>query len=247
MLILGIETSTAVSSVALWSREGPVAGALLGHGRHHVEFLVPAIERMCADAGSSMDRVTGVAVGLGPGLFTSMRVGIATAKTIAQALTVPVVGISSLDLIAFGVRFSPKLICACTDAHRGEVFAAFYRKVPGGVERVSDYGAWTPDALAAEVVARDEETLFAGNGAMTYMDVLGRLDKAEVARGGTQYPRADALCELAIPRLEREEFEPVFSLEPLYIRKSDAEIKWEERGVTIERPNRVKIPKKATR
>ncbi|HEV2685716.1 MAG TPA: tRNA threonylcarbamoyladenosine biosynthesis protein TsaB, partial [Actinomycetota bacterium] len=158
-------------------------------------------------------------------------------------LDVPIAGISSLDLLAFNVRFSPKLICASVDARRGEVFAAFYRQAPHGVHRLSSYTAWEPKALAAEAIARDEDVLFVGNGALVYHDQLGEI--GEVAAGGSQYPRAEALCELAAPMFERGETGSLPLLEPLYVRRSDAEINWERRGVVIKRPDRVKISKKA--
>ena len=242
MLILGIETSTAATSVSLWSQQGRVAGTTLVRDRGHVEFLMPAILQTAELAGVSFDQLTGVAVGLGPGLFTSLRVGVATAKTLAQTLDVPIVGVSSLDLLAFSVRFTPKLICACVDARRGEVFAAFYRKALGGLRRINEYLAWEPKSLAAEASAYGERVLFVGNGAEVYPDAFGGI--GEVASGGTQFPRAEALCELAALRFQRQETTPVGFVEPLYVRLSDAEINWERRGVLIERPDRVKISKK---
>ena len=243
MMILGIETSTAASSVSFWSERGRVGGTTIARERGHIEFLMPAVLQTAEMAGVSLDQITGVASGIGPGLFTSLRVGVATAKTLAQVLDVPIVGISSLDLLAFNVHFSPKLICAAVDARRGEVFAAFYRQAPHGVHRLSDYTAWEPKALAAEVIAREEEVLFVGNGALVYHDELGEI--GEVAGGGSQYPRAEALCELAAPMFERHENTSIALLEPLYVRRSDAEINWERRGVVIKRPDRVKISKKA--
>jgi tRNA threonylcarbamoyladenosine biosynthesis protein TsaB len=243
MLILGIETSTNATSVSFWSERGRVAGTTIARERGHVEFLMPAILQSAHLAGVSLDQLTGVAVGLGPGLFTSLRVGVATAKTLAQVLQIPIVGLSSLDLLAYNVRFTPKLVCACVDARRGEVFAAFYRQAPGSIHRLTDHLAWEPKALAAEAIARGEEVLFVGNGALVYGDELGGI--GEVATGATQYPRAEALCELAAPRFAREETTLVALVEPMYVRRSDAEINWERRGVVIKRPDRVRISKKA--
>src|ERR671919_783460 len=144
MLVLGIETSTAVSSVALGTEQGTVGAAQVSRGKGHAEFLVPAIRYIAGEADVQMRSVAGVAVGIGPGLFTGMRVGVATAKSIAQALRVPIVGIPSLDLLAYGVRYTPRLICAAVDARRGEVFTAFYRQVPGGGARISDFLAGAP-------------------------------------------------------------------------------------------------------
>jgi tRNA threonylcarbamoyladenosine biosynthesis protein TsaB len=243
MLVLGIETSTAVSSVALGTEQGTVGAAQVSRGKGHAEFLVPAIRYIAGEADVQMRSVAGVAVGLGPGLFTGMRVGVATAKSIAQALRIPIVGIPSLDLLAYGVRYTPRLICAAVDARRGEVFTAFYRQVPGGVQRISDYVAWPPERLAGEVEARGEETLFVGNGALVYRERLphARIEHASLSQA---FPTASALVELALPRFMREDTDPLLELEPLYVRKTDAEIAWERRGVVILRPDRVKIPKR---
>jgi tRNA threonylcarbamoyladenosine biosynthesis protein TsaB len=243
MLVLGIETSTTVSSVAIGSERGLVASATLARDKGHAEFVVPAIRYIASEAGIAMRSLGGVAVGIGPGLFTGMRVGVATAKSIAQALRIPIVGLPSLDLLAYGVRYTPRLICAAADARRGEIFAAFYRQVPGGIQRQSDYVAWPPDRLAAEVEARREDTLFVGNGALLYRQRLPRA-RTEHASVAQAFPTAAALVELALPRFIREDTDPLLELEPLYVRKTDAEIAWERRGVVIQRPDRVKISKK---
>jgi tRNA threonylcarbamoyladenosine biosynthesis protein TsaB len=242
MLVLGIETSTEVSSVALGSERGIVGSASLARGRGHVEFLVPALRFVADQADVSMSSLAGVAVGIGPGLFTGMRVGVATAKATAQALRIPIVGIPSLDLLAYGVRFSPRLICACIDARRGEVFSAFYRQVPGGVQRLGEYVAWPPERLAAEVQARGEDVLFVGSGALVYRKRLPAA-RAEYASPSHAFPGAEALVELALPRFMREDTDPLLELEPLYVRKADAVIAWEQQGVVIRRPDRVKIRK----
>lgn len=246
MLILGMETSTPVSSVALGSEQGLVASQLLARGRGHSEFVMPAIQSMCDQAGVRLSSLAGIAVGLGPGLFTGMRVGVTTAKTMAQALGIPIVGIPSLDILAYPVRYSPKLICACIDAKRGEVFAAEYRAVPGGLQRESIYRAWKPERLAVDIDARAQDVLFVGNGALLYRDKL-QTDRCDFASIEYAFPRADVLVELAVPRFQREEFDSIYDLQPLYVRKADAEIVWEERGVVIERPARVKVSKRARR
>ena len=221
MLVLGIETSTAVSSVALGTEQGAIASALLGRGKGHEEFVVPGIRFIMEQSEVPMRQLSGVAVGIGPGLFTGMRVGVATAKSMAQALRIPIVGIPSLDLLAYSVRHTSRLICACVDARRGEVFSAFYRQVPGGVQRLSEYVAWRPERLAGEVQGRSQEVLFVGNGALVYRDKLTAA-RAEFASYAQAFPTAASLVELALPRFIREDTDPLLELEPLYVRKTDA-------------------------
>jgi tRNA threonylcarbamoyladenosine biosynthesis protein TsaB len=244
VLVLGIETSTAVSSVALGSEQGIVGSAQLGRGKGHEQFVVPAIRFVLEQAEVPARQLAGIAVGVGPGLFTGMRVGVATAKTMAQALRIPIVGIPSLDLLAYSVRHSPRLICACVDARRGEIFSAFYRQVPGGVQRLTEYEAWPPARLAGEVQARSEDVLFVGDGALVYREKLNAA-RAEFASQAQAFPTASALVELAVPRFLREDSDPLLELEPLYVRKTDAEIAWERQGVVIRRPDRVKIAKRS--
>lgn len=234
MLVLGIETSTPVSSVAIGGERGIAASVLASGARGHAEFLVPAIRSLCEQAGVPLRELGGVAAGLGPGLFTGMRVGIATAKALAQALEIPIAGVPSLDLLAHGVRHSPRLICACVDARRGEVFAAFYRQAPGGVRREGEHTVLPPEALAAEAAARSEDLLFVGDGSLAYRDRLAG-GRAEFAPPGLAHPSARSLVELAAPRLARGEADPLLDFVPLYVRRADAEIKWEERGVVMGR------------
>src|SRR6266571_1939684 len=168
VLVLAIETSTPQTAVALGNEQGIIAATVLTMGRAGDEVVMPAITHLLEWSDISLSSVSGVAVGLGPGLFTGMRVGIAAAKTLAQLLQVPIAGLTSLDVVAFSVRYSRRLICAVVDAKRGEVFHAFYLPVPGGIARQSNFEVASPEALRAELEARPEDILLVGNGALVY-------------------------------------------------------------------------------
>jgi len=230
MLILGLETSTLRSSVALVQRDRVVASASLGVARRHGEFVAPAI-RFCLDqAGVGADRITGVAVGVGPGLFTGLRVGIATAQSFAAARQLPTVGLSGLDVLAFRERYVDRPICAVIDARRGELFWAFYRSAPGGVQRQAPMQVGTIDTLVAELTAHaDGDHLVVGDGALAHRD---RLEHAEATVAGPDvaWPDAADLAELSAPRFEREQTDRPDDLRPIYLRDADARIGWETRG-----------------
>ncbi|HET9442693.1 MAG TPA: tRNA (adenosine(37)-N6)-threonylcarbamoyltransferase complex dimerization subunit type 1 TsaB [Acidimicrobiales bacterium] len=230
MIILGIETATQQVGCAIGGVEGLLASFHAARGRRHAETLVPAIEFVCRTARIELREVSVVAADIGPGLFTGLRVGIATAKSLAQALRVPVIGFSSLDLLAHQVRHSSRLIVPVVDARRGEVFSAFYRHVPGGVQRLSEPRVGTADELANDLLARREEALLVGDGALRYAGVLSDdLGFVELGTVGTQWPSATDLVELAHPRALREEFVQPWELAPMYLRKADAEINWATR------------------
>lgn len=230
MLILGIETSTPHSSVCLASNDTILASAGVGRRQRHGEFVVPAIEFCLAQAGVAVADVTGVAVGIGPGLYTGLRVGIVTARTFAAARRLPTVGLCGLDVLAFQVRHVRRPICAAVDARRGELFWAFYRCIPGGVQRATELRTGSPQRLAGEIEASGEECLVVGDGGHRYADVLTGDGRAQVAGLGAAFPDAGHLVEIAIPRFEREETIRPAELEPLYLRAADAKIGWEARG-----------------
>ena len=231
MIVVGIETSTPQVSVAI-GNEREILGRIQVAGRSRQESVTPALEQLLRWTGIGLEQVAGYAVGIGPGLFTGLRVGVETAKTLAQATRSMILGLTSLDTLAHPVRFTDRTILAVIDARRGEVFSATYRPVPGGVMRVSGYEVSPPDRVAAELAASRRDVLAVGDGAILYRDVLQDLhgDRLEVASAGSAHPDAASLIELAVPRFLREEHDHLYDVVPLYLRKSDAEIAWDRRA-----------------
>ena len=140
-------------------------------------------------------------------MFTGLRVGVTTAKVLAQALRIPVIPIPSLDLLAYPLRHSRTLVVPAIDARRNELYYAIYRPVPGGVQRVSEYELGTPEDLAGELEARGEEALLCGDGALRFAAVFARrrAGRARRARArGAEPGRAGRARGRA--GIEREEF-----------------------------------------
>jgi tRNA threonylcarbamoyladenosine biosynthesis protein TsaB len=234
MLLLGIETSTRRVGVVLASEDGMLARVELGgHADtgppRHAEQLTPAIEYCCAQLDVTLDRVSAIAVGIGPGMFTGLRVGVTTAKALAQVLRVPMIPLPSLDLLAYPLRHAKQLVVPAIDARRSELYYALYRTVPGGVQRASEYEVGSVDDLVAELEARGEETLLCGDGALRYAPKLGDIEHAELAGLAHAAPSLAALAELAVARYEREEFCGADEVLPMYLRKSDAELAWDRK------------------
>jgi len=231
MIVVGIETSTPQVSVAI-GNERTILGRVQVVGRARQESVTPALDQLLRWTGTGLDQVGGFAVGIGPGLFTGLRVGVETAKTLAQATHSMILGFTSLDTLAYSVRFTDRTILAVVDARRGEVFTATYGAVPGGVVRESDYAVSRPDHVAAELAASREDVLAVGDGAILYRDVLQEQlgARLEVASAAVAHPDAGSLVELAVPRFLREEHDRLYDVVPLYLRKSDAEIAWDHRA-----------------
>jgi tRNA threonylcarbamoyladenosine biosynthesis protein TsaB len=229
VLILGLESATAQVGCAIGGHEGVLASSHSARGKRHAENLTPAVEFVCRQARVDLSEISCVAVDNGPGLFTGLRVGVASGKAIAQALRVPMITVSSLDLLAFPLRYTDRRIATVIDARRGEVFWAFYRQSPGGVQRLSEPTVGSPDDLAAELLAQPGETLLAGDGAIRYAERFSDRSDVEVAGGDHAYPSARSLVELAHARALREDWVRPHEVEMLYLRRPDAEINWSVR------------------
>ena len=253
MTLLAIESATDMVGVALMTDGGAVSERVHVGGRVHAELLVPSIEEVCAIAGHTVSDITTIAVDVGPGLFTGLRVGVATAKALAQALGIGVVGISSLDTLAAATDAEARsgsdgpvgTVAAVVDARRSEVFAAVFRfaRAPGDATAPPDPGAvrddreepLSPEGLVdwlVEVAGSDGPVMVVGDGAVRYRHLLSvhpGLDLRWAEELAAPPPLA--LVRLAHRRLEDGEL-PVDAglLVPDYRRPADARINWEQRA-----------------
>ena len=227
MLILGIESATARVGCAIGGHEGVLASAHSARPRRHAESLAPQIEFIAGQAGVRLSEIGVVAVDVGPGLYTGLRVGITTAMALAQTLRIPMIGVSSLDLVAFSVAHTERMIVAAIDARRGELFHATYRAVPGGVQRMTEPGVSTPADLRADMMANSEEVLLVGDGAQHHHEEFDGVSGVEIADASLAFPSAESLVMLARAKVVREEFVRPDQIEPMYMRRPDAVAKWE--------------------
>lgn len=188
-LVLAVETATSRCSVALGDERGVRASSVADGDRRHVEALAPAIGDACRVAGISLGDLDALAVDVGPGLFTGMRVGIATVQGLALALGLPVHAVCSLDVLAWPRRHESRPVVAVVDARRGEVFSAAYQ----GGRRLTEPVCIAPPALA-EQLAGLASCLAVGDGAARYEAALAAAG-AEVV---TDLPSAEAALHLAL-------------------------------------------------
>jgi tRNA threonylcarbamoyladenosine biosynthesis protein TsaB len=245
VLILAIETATTGIGVALADESGVLGRVEIFRGRRHAETLVPVISELLAHTERSRDEISCVAVDVGPGLFTGLRVGVATAKAVALALGVGIVTATSLELLAhelatFGVTGQ---VAAVLDARRKEVFAALFSigagpgepgaggVIGGGstdslgpsqplvVERVAPFVA-SPGEAAERLRAYGSIGCVVGDAAGKYPDAFGEWRKV-----APSLPSVAALASLACTRSPISADE----VELMYLRPPDAEINWIQR------------------
>jgi tRNA threonylcarbamoyladenosine biosynthesis protein TsaB len=233
MKVLAIETATELVGVAVADDEG-VGCALWATGRRrHTESLAPAITQVLAHTGLTVHDIDVVAVDHGPGLFTGLRVGVATAKGLAQGLGVPVLPLSGLAVLARAVADAGHRgrVVSVIDARRGEVFVATYDvgQRAGSVEIVSPHVA-TPEALADEVracAADGNPTVVAGDGAIRYGQGLTEIEHVALAGPSLAGPPPAMLATLALESLGAGTTAmPASMVQPFYLRQADAQINW---------------------
>lgn len=214
---LAIATSTPQVTVALSNDGGVVASFALRAGRRHGETLAPAIHSLTALAGIGLAELDRIAVDTGPGLFTGLRVGVSTAKALGAALDRPVVGVSSLDILAHPLRHLGREVAAVVDARRGEVFWARYEPVGDAMAAVTEAAVAAPDELAG----LGPDVVLVGDGARRYLDVWS----SPVAPPEFDHPSAAVLAVLAAGRPDL----PPEKITPTYLRGADVRIGWEQR------------------
>jgi tRNA threonylcarbamoyladenosine biosynthesis protein TsaB len=222
--LLGFDTSTGETTVAIAAGADVLAERDAGPdeaGRpSHASQLLPAVEAVVAEAGG-WERVRRIAVGVGPGTFTGLRIGIATARALAQACAVPVSGVSSLAALAAGAGAETARLAAL-DAKRGEVFAALF-----GLDGRELWPAWVgaPEELAARVAELPAPPLAVGDGSVRFRNELEAAG-ALVPAGDDPVHRLRArhVCRLGAEAPAQRPDE----IEPNYLRRPDAEL-WRER------------------
>jgi tRNA threonylcarbamoyladenosine biosynthesis protein TsaB len=227
-LTLGIETATSQIGVALGAAGETIAGIHIDRGRRHGELLAPSIQAVLRLANVHIHEIEKIAVDNGPGLFTGLRVGIATAKALASALGIPVVPCSSLDVLAHPHRAAGRTVAAVVDARRGEVFWALYVCGGGGMVATTDPRVSSPEDLVDALrpaAAGDGLLIATGDGARRYADLLESVDGVHLAGPEHDHPSASVLVELAANRAALSPDK----INAEYLRGPDVRIGWEQR------------------
>jgi tRNA threonylcarbamoyladenosine biosynthesis protein TsaB len=224
--ILALDTATPATAVALANgetrerRDDPAPG----ERPRHATRLLPMVAELLEEAGAGWDAVDRIAVGVGPGTFTGLRVGIATARALAQASGTPVVAISTLQALALNARAAPEppaVVAAVLDARRGEVFAAAWAIERGQLgEPLLTVRALAPQALAAALAELGPGVLALGNGAVAFREVLERPGVC-VPRQPSELHLVTATRHIELAR--RQPVTPLDRLVPDYQRLPDAQ------------------------
>jgi len=228
---LAIDTSTVIAGVAIAHEGQPIAEVVWRAGYEHTKQLYSTIEFALQQAVQSLDKIQAVAVAIGPGSFSGLRVGVSAAKGFAESLGVPLVSIPTMVVEAFSFAGLGLPIRPILDAGRGEIAVACYRNAHGGLEEVEAPRITTVEALTATIT---ERTLFCGEHLPAVQASLAGLGPLAVIPPAAALPRRPgSLAALAWQRLEKGERDDPATLQPLYLR-----------GPSITRPGPARLAKK---
>lgn len=215
MLVLTIETSTPTECVAIVSDGSVIASVSHVVGRGRAASMMNSIDAALGEAGLTTRDMDVVAVSIGPGRFSGLRVGLATAKGLAASTGIPVRGVSTLEALAASAGPFDGVACAMLDARKGEVYTAVFGAAPSLV-RLSEDAALPPAAAAraALQLAEGADVLFVGTGAEAYGDVISNEAGRRARFSDTSAPTPEALAALALSGSDAD----LDSLEPVYLR-----------------------------
>ena len=222
MKILGIDTSTPIGSVAVIDGNNLVAEHTLNIVQAHSSRLMPAIDTVLKWSDITAGDLEGCAVGIGPGSFTGIRIGVATIKSLCYALDKPIVGVSTLEAVAYNLRWTNGIICPLLDARRSEIYGAIFQ---GGTEwqRLSDDLCLPIDAFLDRLDTHTSPNCpinFIGDGLSTYGDAVREKlgEKADFADAIFNVPRGATIAHLGAQRLQNDDIDDYWTLVPNYVR-----------------------------
>ena len=228
MPILAIDTSTLVSSVAIATPGALIAELTLQARKTHSERLMSHIASLLQMAELDVKKLKAIAVSLGPGSFTGLRIGLATAKGLAYALKIPLIGVPTLTALAFSCPVAGSYLAPMLDAQREKVYQAVFEWQDGKLEEIIPARVIAFDEAYTELLKMSKPCVILGEAAKMYREKISSPAPPHITM-----PRAGSIAVLAQKMFQNGEFQDIFALEPLYIRRSEAEEIWERRNSVL--------------
>ncbi|KAF0145821.1 MAG: glycoprotein endopeptidase [Nitrospirae bacterium] len=230
MKILAIDTSTMLGGIAVMDELNLIAETRLNVKSTHSERLMTEIEHCLKQSSLKISDIDVFAVAIGPGSFTGLRIGLSTVKGLAYATGKPIVSVPTLDALALNFPYSRYPVCTMLDARKKEVYAALFKWEDNGFTKLISEASVNPEEFTRNVLlsADYDKIIFAGEGAVIYKDkiieVMG--EKPVFASPEKTVPSPANVASLGMKKTLRGEFSEPVSLAPIYIRRSEAEVKW---------------------
>ena len=235
MKILGIDTSSMAASVAVIEDNKLICEYTINTKKTHSQKLMPMIENMLGLSDLNVREIDAIAVCEGPGSFTGLRIGMATAKAIAHVNDIPVIGVNSLEALAANMNLCDKKICSILDAQRNQVYTGRYQYEGTKLVEIKEIGIQQIDELLEELAQSGEQWILVGEAVYKYEDKIREISNLEIPAASNKVTKAGSLCSVAKVKFdEGKDIFDCYTVNPLYIRKSQAEEQYEEKQRKLE-------------
>jgi len=229
--ILAIETSGVVASVAIAKDENILCEYMTNEKLNHSVTLMPMIQEAFNRVSIEPEQLDLIAVSSGPGSFTGLRIGGATAKGLAHALNIPIASIPTLDALAHNISYTDRLICPMIDARRKQVYTAIYKYEEDKIIRITEMMAVKVEEIITEINQYNKPVIFIGDGYKECEYIIKEKIKTNysVATSPHNLQRASIIANLGLVYAKEDKLENYLDYAPIYLKKSQAEREYEKR------------------
>ena len=235
MKILGIDTSSNASSVAVIEDNKLICEYTINTKTTHSQKLMPMIQNMLLISDINIKEIDVVAICIGPGSFTGLRIGMATAKAIAHVNNLPIIGVNSLEILGANMDLSDKKICSILDAQRNQVYTGRYKFENGKIDEVQPVDVVEIEKLLEEISNENEDWIMVGEAVYKYEDKIKEVKNIKIPSPSHNVTKASSLCSIAKKKYnENIDVHNCYNINPMYIRKSQAEVQYEEKMKRLE-------------
>lgn len=230
MLILSVDSSSSTATCALVKDDEILGEINLNNKKQHSVILMDLIDKILKEYDVDINSLDGFVISRGPGSFTGLRIGMATLKGLAFASNKPLTSISTLDALAYNVISFNGIICSIMDALRDNVYTCLYKNENNSLIPLIKEDCLSIDELTNILKEKNLPVIFVGDGAIKHKDYLKEnLPNCSFAPNHSNFPKASSVGELGIKKIKEGIIENIDSINPIYLRKSQAEREYEKR------------------
>ena len=230
MKVLGLDTSSNATSIAVIEDNKLICEYTVNTKTTHSQKLMPMIENMLKISEINVNDMDMISICQGPGSFTGLRIGMATAKALSHVNNLPIVGVNSLELLAGNMDLSDKKICSILDAQRTQVYMGQYKFENNKLVEIKSVDVVEIDELLEELKSSNEEWILVGEAVYKYEDKIKEIENICVPAPSHNVNKASSLCTIAMNKYDQNiDVYDCYTINPVYIRKSQAEVQYDEK------------------
>ena len=230
MKILGIDTSTMAANVAVLEDDKLICEYTINTKKTHSQKLMPMIENILKLSDLDIKEIDAIAICVGPGSFTGLRIGMATAKAMAHVNNIPLIGVNSLEILGANMDLCNRNICSILDAQRNQVYMNKYILKDDKITELEEISIKPIDELLEEISSSNEDWVLVGEAVYKYKEKIEEISNITIPSPANNITKASTLCFVARDKmLANDQVYKCYNINPMYIRKSQAEDRYEEK------------------